>query len=127
MSSGNRIKERREELNMTAADLARIVGVDKATIGRWEKNEIDKIPYIAFLRILIALETTPEQILLGEEKELAEKAAKLYDEKYFNTLSNMKRAVAVRLAQMSEDELGVIDTVAQGLLSKNRESEVHQQ
>ena len=40
----DRIKECREELGLSADDLARIIGKDRATIYRYEKDEIGNIP-----------------------------------------------------------------------------------
>lgn len=46
---GKRIKERREELNLSASDLAERLGMSKATIHRYENGEIKNIkPPVVF-------------------------------------------------------------------------------
>ena len=119
MTTGEKIKKRREELGLTKADLARKIGVHKSTITRYEADTIDRIPYLNFIKILIALETTPDVLLSDDEKELAAQANEL-TEKY-SIFATMQKEVAEKMAQMSEDDIAVMNAVAQGLLSKHKE------
>ena len=119
MTTGERIKKRREELGMSQVQLANMLGVDKASVGRYEKGQIEKIPYITFIKILIALQTTPDKLLSDEEKELVAQADELSDR--YKVFETMKEVVANKLTQLSEDDLSVIDAVAQGLISKHKE------
>lgn len=119
MTTGEKIRERREQLGMTKTELAQRIGVHKSTITRYEADTIDKIPYMNFIKILIALQTTPDKLLSDEEKELVARADEL-SEKY-KVFETMQEVVAQKLTQMSEDDLSVIDAVAQGLLSKHKE------
>lgn len=119
MTTGKRITKRREELGMTQVQLAEMVGVDKSSIGRYEKGEIEKIPYLTFIKILIALQTTPDELLSEEETKLVDQANKLQDQ--YSFLSEMQATVARRLSQLPDEDLSLIDAVAQGLLSKHKE------
>lgn len=67
MSIGNRIKHRRIELGLSADDLATAIGKDRATIYRYEKNEISKFPTEALQPIAKALKTTPAYLMGWED------------------------------------------------------------
>lgn len=65
---GERIKKRREELNMTQAELARILGYKSRTSVY--KMELDErgLPQKKIKQLAEALHTTPEYIMGWEEK-----------------------------------------------------------
>lgn len=58
MNRGNRIKERRKSLHMSADELADIVGINRATIYRYEAGDIKKIDVEIMRRIAVALRTS---------------------------------------------------------------------
>ena len=67
--TGERIKQRRKQLNMSADELAEKLGVSRSTIFRYEKGDIDKVP-AEYMKILAkALCTTPAY-LMGWENNL---------------------------------------------------------
>jgi transcriptional regulator with XRE-family HTH domain len=67
MNIGQRIKERRKELKMSADELGKRLGKDRSTIYRYEKGDIENLPLDILEPIAKALETTP-QYLMGWEK-----------------------------------------------------------
>lgn len=67
MTIGNRIKERRKLLRMSAEELGKKLGKDRATIYRYEKGDIENLPLDILTPLAEALETTP-QYLMGWEK-----------------------------------------------------------
>lgn len=67
MNIGQRIKERRKELKMSADELGKKLGKDRSTIYRYEKGDIENLPLDILEPIANALETTP-QYLMGWEK-----------------------------------------------------------
>ena len=67
MNIGQRIKERRKELKISADELAKRLGKDRSTIYRYEKGDIENLPLDILEPIAKALETTP-QYLMGWEK-----------------------------------------------------------
>lgn len=67
MSIGQRMKERRKELKISADELAKRLGKDRSTIYRYEKGDIENLPLDILEPIAVALETTP-QYLMGWEK-----------------------------------------------------------
>ena len=66
---GERIKERRLQLNMSADDVATQLGKDRATIYRWEGGYIEKMPINTLLPLAKILKTTPEKLMGWENLE----------------------------------------------------------
>lgn len=79
MNIGEKIKDRRTELRLTLDDVARIAGVGKATICRYEKGDIVNIPSDRIERIAKALKCTA--FLMGWEEHPTDttKLMALYD------------------------------------------------
>lgn len=69
MNIGQRMKERRKELKMSADELAKRLGKDRSTIYRYEKGDIENLPLDILEPIAEALETTPAYILGWEKIE----------------------------------------------------------
>ena len=67
MNIGQRIKQRRKELKMSADELGKRLGKDRSTIYRYEKGDIENLPLDILEPIAKALLTTP-QYLMGWEK-----------------------------------------------------------
>ena len=63
MSIGDRIKERRKELDMTAEDLAVEIGKSRATVYRYENGDIEDMPITVIEPLAAALKTTPDYLL----------------------------------------------------------------
>ena len=59
----DRIKECREELGMSADDLAKIIGKDRATIYRYEKDEIGNFPINVIQAMSVALSVNPAYLM----------------------------------------------------------------
>ena len=68
MQIGERIKQRRKELRMSADKLAEMLGKDRSTVYRYEKGDIENLPLDILEPIAAALRTTP-QYLMGWENE----------------------------------------------------------
>jgi transcriptional regulator with XRE-family HTH domain len=68
MTIGQRIKQRRKQLKMSADELGVLLGVNRSTIFRYESGFIEKLPIDILEPIAKALETTP-QYLMGWEVE----------------------------------------------------------
>ena len=70
MSVGKRIKERRNELQMSVDELATKLKKNRATIYRYEKGDIENMPIDIIESMAKALDTTP-QYLMGWDKKLS--------------------------------------------------------
>ena len=67
---GERVKERRTELNLSMGDLGKRLGVNKSTIQRYESKGIDPEKRYLVISLADALLTTPEWLTgLSEDKE----------------------------------------------------------
>lgn len=67
MTVGERIKQRRKELKMSADELGKKLGKDRSTVFRYENGDIEKLPIDILEPVAKALQTTPEY-LMGWEK-----------------------------------------------------------
>ena len=68
MKMGLAIARRREELGMTQDELAKAVGVNKATICRWESGDISNMRRDRIQKLASALQVSPTA-LLDEETD----------------------------------------------------------
>lgn len=85
MTTGERIKNRRKELGISAETLAERCGVSPATIYRYENGEIEKVSIDKLPPIAEALYTT-EAYLLGWEHD-AEKGGEDAEDESIRILS----------------------------------------
>lgn len=67
MRIGQRIKERRKELGLSAEDLAKRLGKSRATMFRYENGEIENMPLDILKPLAEALQTTPEYLMGWEQ------------------------------------------------------------
>lgn len=63
MKFGERLKQRRLELGISAEELAKQIGKNRATIYRYEKGDIENVPIDVLDPLSEALDTTPEYLL----------------------------------------------------------------
>ncbi len=68
MTTGERIKARRKEIGLSAEKVADTIGVSPATIYRYEKGDIEKVPGDVLVSIAKALHTTPAYLMGWEEE-----------------------------------------------------------
>ena len=63
MTIGQRIRERRKELKMSADELAARLGKDRSTVYRYEKGDIENLPLDILEPIAEALDLKPYQLM----------------------------------------------------------------
>lgn len=80
MTKGQRIKAKREFLNISQTDLAKSVGVSKQTLYKYENDIITNIPSDVIERLSHHLECSPAYIMGWEvsDSTIQEYAKKLY-------------------------------------------------
>lgn len=61
--TGQRIKERRKQLEMSADDIADQLGVSRSTIFRYENGHIKKVPANVLEKLAEILDTTPAYLM----------------------------------------------------------------
>lgn len=68
MTTGERLKLRRKEIGFSAEKVADRLGVSPATIYRYEKGDIEKVPVDSLAELAKILQTTPAY-LMGLESQ----------------------------------------------------------
>lgn len=68
MNVGQRIKQRRKELRISADALGEALGKDRSTIYRYERGDIEKLPLDILDPIAKVLQTTPQYLMGWQEK-----------------------------------------------------------
>lgn len=114
MKVGQLIKLRRKELRMSADELGKKIGKNRATIFRYENGEIEKLPIDILKPIAEALLTTP-QALMGWEEENKKTAAG-----NGNGLSKSKQQLLALAEQCSEEDAEKLLQMMQILLGKKQ-------
>lgn len=68
MTTGERMKQRRKEIGLSAEKVAERLGVSPATIYRYEKGDIEKVPVDIFAELAKILQSTPAYLMGWEEQ-----------------------------------------------------------
>lgn len=63
MTVGDRIKMRRKDLGLTAEDITATLNISRATLYRYESNEIEKLPVTILEPLAKALQCTPAYLM----------------------------------------------------------------
>lgn len=104
MTTGERIRARRKELDITADVLADNVGVSRSTIFRWENGFIEKMPIDKLVPIARILQTTVGYLMGWDEdnKVPASGAEDEYENKamlFFASLPENRKVEALNYLQ----------------------------
>jgi transcriptional regulator with XRE-family HTH domain len=102
MDIGQRIKQRRKELKISADELGKRLGKDRSTIYRYEKGDIENLPLDILEPIAKALSTTP-QFLMGwneEQKQSADSELSLKKQKFIKLVEGMTDSQIEKLEQI---------------------------
>lgn len=67
MTVGERIKRRRKQLKMSADKLGELIGKNRATVYRYENNEIENMPYEVIMPLAKALNVSPSYLMGWED------------------------------------------------------------
>lgn len=89
MNTGDRIKQRRLELGLSADELALRIGKSRATIYRYENGDIENMPTPILEPLAKALYTTPAQ-LMGWEMDDGDIGNAFSDDSLEFEIDNMK-------------------------------------
>lgn len=69
MKIGDRIKQRREELGISVDEIAHRLGKHRATIYRYESNDIGTLPTNVLEPLAVVLQTTPAALMGWEDEK----------------------------------------------------------
>lgn len=104
MTAGQRMKEKRKELGLSAEFIADKLGVSPATIYRYEKGDIEKIPGNILEQISKILKTTPAY-LMGWEPDDASRIRMAREVSGF-TQKKLAQQIGVSVATLDTWERG---------------------
>lgn len=106
MNVGERIKQRRKSMKMSADQLAERVGVSRSTIFRYEKGDIEKVGPDVLKGIAKALNTTPS-FLMGWDDIQEKKSKDLEIISIYNELKTPRQKKVLTYAdnQLKEQKL----------------------
>lgn len=94
-TTGRRIKERRQELGLSAEELAAKVDISPATIYRYENGQIDGLPINKLLSICKVLNASPMDFIDWDERKDQHK-------KEMESVDNMIDELTARLERIKE-------------------------
>ena len=132
MTIGERIKQRRLELGLSADDVAAALGKNRATVYRYESNAIEKLPTTVLEPLAEVRNTTPAYLMGWEDDptdyEIEEENinAPLDVIDYFNgnakSIVNFERAVAedATRPEPEDENLIILNRNAKKLSPENR-------
>lgn len=102
---GKRIKEAREEKDMSLQDVAELTGVARSTIQRYEAGRIDKIKLPVIESIARSLGVRPDWIIGKTDNKIPEIESKPKLLIYYNSLnSNGKETATEQVRLLTLDE-----------------------
>lgn len=84
MTIGERIKQRRKELGLSVDELADKLGKNRATIYRYESNEIEKLPTTVLEPLADVLSVSPGFLMGWEDEPTIKDPLDILMEKYDN-------------------------------------------
>jgi transcriptional regulator with XRE-family HTH domain len=112
MNVGERIKQRRKELKMSADELSERVGVSRSTIFRYEKGDIEKVGPEVLKKIADTLNISPAE-LMGWEKRNSDRKEGVATNNYTETdLRKMaENAKTFDGKPLNEDDIQAIQNI----------------
>lgn len=112
LTIGERIKNRRIELGMSADDLAKKIGKNRATVYRYEGNDIENFPISVISTLAVALHTSPAYLMGWTEKNKSDteiddgliEISKIFTELSAENRSKLLELSRLYLASQSNNE-----------------------
>ncbi len=120
MSIGTRIKLRRKELGFTADEVADRLGKNRATIYRYESDEIENLPLTILEPLAKVLQTSPEY-LMGWNNT-SEKLKDLNKSFKVTKLISAVSALNIKDEELSEEDINNIIQFIDFIRNKNRDN-----
>ena len=110
MTIGKRIKQCREQTDMTLEEAAKHIGVTRQTLSRYETGVIGNIPYDKIVAIAKAYHTTPAHIMGWEED----------GDKPAPTISPNRRALLELAETATDEQISMLLRLAKAVLEQEK-------
>ena len=116
MTTGDRMKVRRKELDIPVEDIAAALGVSVATVYRYENGDIEKVPGSVLDPLAKVLKTTPAYLMGWDEKNPPTHV----DERIWKAIcaDETKLMLAAWVAGLDHEQLLKIAKVLSAILGK---------
>ena len=111
------IRTRRTELGLTLEEVARVVGVGKSTVRKWETGYIENMRRDKIAKLAEALQTTPAYLMGWEEPTSPSSPIMISRSPVVDPLLN-------KLLRLDETDKGKVDAFIDGLLSQDKYNSV---
>lgn len=98
MTIGDRIRIRRKEIGLSVDQLADRIGKNRATIYRYESNEIEKYPLEILEPLAQALCTTPASLMGWSEEKISSN----------KSLSEFHQRALAQLEKMNDEQIKAV-------------------
>ena len=113
MLKGEKLREAIKATGLSEEKLSEMLGINRSTLNRSINGGIAKMPIDRFLKLLVILETTPEELLGEEELELVRKSDELRG--LFKVIGEVQQEMVKELADLSPEEAQYMRDVLKGL------------
>lgn len=116
MNIGQRIKQRRKELKISADELGKRLNKDRSTIFRYEKGEIENLPLDILEPIAEILQTTPQYLMGWQEVQKKNNVATdivvrlRSDDDFLSLVEGLNKLSAEQLASVKQ----IVDVLQKG-------------
>lgn len=138
---GERIKQKRIEKGMTVEELAKALGKNRATVYRYENNQIPSVPHSIIGKLADALDVSIAFLLGKEDDEAWTKTEYLADfiqfllhdkEEYNIFISylkshdkdnlsfNIKKELIYKIIELTDEEIKQLDDILRIVMTSNK-------
>ncbi|MBQ9838975.1 MAG: helix-turn-helix transcriptional regulator [Oscillospiraceae bacterium] len=114
MTIGTRIKNRRLQLGLSVDQVAEAIGKNRATVYRYESNDIEKFTIDVLYPLAEALRTTPAYLMGWEGDDEAEKSHSVFGSNY-NIVRIAGRDGSYQEKVLTDEQLAAVKAIVDQL------------
>jgi transcriptional regulator with XRE-family HTH domain len=126
MTTGERIKARRNECGITIDTLAEMIGVHRSTWIRYEKGDIEKIPINNLVEIASALSTSVSYLMGWDEKNpdtMTDDEVLAMGDEIDRDYRVARRLLDHMLNQLDKNTLALVTAYVEGIFAQQKRKE----
>lgn len=113
MDLKDKIRARRTELGLTLEEVARVVGVGKSTVRKWETGYIENMRRDKIAKLAAALQTTPAYLMGWDESAMPAP-------QIVHRPASVGDPLLKKLSRLDEADRGKVDAFVDGLLTQDK-------